>query len=132
MAMASSASSDLVVAILYYYNWYTFSEDIAAAQWLRAYGAAGQLVCADYNSRYRVLTSYGGYARDGPMLPSGCDFDGQYVYLSISNSLLQVGTTTVGNALGVRIVVFPLNLTSLTLFAENRVYSDGASIFASS
>jgi hypothetical protein len=130
-------SSDLVVALINYYGWYVFSEDVAAAQWVRVYGAAGQLVCADFNSGYRVLTSYGGNGRDGqmasgqwPMLPSGCDFVQQYVYLSISNSLLQVGTTTAGSGFGGSIAFFPLNLTSPTLFAENRIYSDGASIFA--
>jgi hypothetical protein len=133
-------SSDLNVALFSYYGWYIFSEDVAAAQWVRVYGAVGQLVCADFNSGYRVLTSYGGNGRDGPMangqwpmLPSGCDFTHQYVYLSISNSLLQVGTTTEGNGyggFGGREGVFPLNLTSPTLFAENRIYSDGASVFA--
>ncbi|MGA8903379.1 MAG: DUF2206 domain-containing protein, partial [Candidatus Bathyarchaeia archaeon] len=122
-------SSNLSVA-LPYYGWYTFSEDIAAAQWVRAYGAAGQLVCGDFNSMVHVLTSYGGYGTNGPTLPSECDFADQYVYLSISNSLLQVETTPIGPALLLRTGTFPLNLTSPTLFAENKVYSDGASIFA--
>jgi uncharacterized membrane protein len=122
-------SSNLSVA-LYYYGWYLLPEDIAGAQWVRAYGAADRLVCADLNSISHVLTSYGGYGGGGPILPSGCDFADQYVYLSFSNSLLQVGTTPAGSALGVRTGVFPLNYTSHTLFAENVVYSDGASIFA--
>jgi len=122
-------STNLSVA-LSYYGWYDFPQDIAAAQWVRVNGAASPLVCADYNSRWHVLTSYGGYGRDGPLLPSGCDFANQYVYLSISNSLLQVGTTPAGSALAVGSAFFPLNLTLPTLFAENKVYSDGASIFA--
>jgi uncharacterized membrane protein len=126
-------SSDLVVRVIYYYGYYTFSEDIAAAQWLRVYGAGGQSVCADFNSRWHVLTSYGWYGRDGPILPWECDFAQQYVYLSISNSLLQVGTTPEnGPLVNGPLIVFPLNLTSPTLSTENRVYSDGASIFASS
>ena len=113
-----------------YYGWYILPEDVAAAQWVRVNGAAGRLVCADSNSRWHVLTSYGGYERYGPMLPWDCDFADQYVYLSISNSLLQAGTRITGPALQGRTAYFPLKLTSPILFAENMVYSDGATIFA--
>lgn len=118
------ANSSNVYTRVTYYWYYTLSEDVAAALWLRSHTTAGRLICADFISRYHVLNSYGGYQRIGPTLPSGCDLASQYVYLGVGNSILGVGTTWPAH-------VYWLNDTMRTLPAENRVYSDGAAIYES-
>lgn len=105
----------------YFFSYYTAPQDIGGARWLKQYATTDRLVCADWNSRLNVLTSYGGLSRglsSGPMLPSSCDFERAYVYLSLLNTVYGVGTQ--GN----------WSVSVLPIGALNRVYSDSSTIYA--
>jgi uncharacterized membrane protein len=104
----------------YFFSYYTVPQDIAGARWLKHYSTADRDVCADWNSRLNVLTSYGGLSRGlsgGPMLPSSCNFARAYVYLSLLNTLYRVGTQ--GN----------WSISVLPIDTFNRVYSDTSTIY---
>ena len=105
-----------------YYDEYTLAQDIAAAHWLRSHTEGGGLVCADQISREHVLNSYGELPREGPLLPSGCDFSKSYVYLSSLNTLYGMGAY--GND------VWFVSQISADLMTMNRISSDGATIYS--
>jgi uncharacterized membrane protein len=104
----------------YFFSYYTAPQDIAGARWLKQYSTTDRVVCADWNSRLNVLTSYGGLSRglsNGPMLPSSCDFTRAYVYLSLLNTVYRVGTQ--GN----------WSVSILPIDTLNRVYSDTSTVY---
>ncbi len=104
----------------YFFSYYTAPQDIAGARWLKRYAIAELAVCADWNSRLNVLTSYGGLSRGlsgGALLPSTCNFAKAYVYLSVLNTVYGIGTQ--GN--------WPVS--ELPIGAHNRVYSDTSTIY---
>lgn len=120
--MANSSNPNLRFQ---YYGYYTLSQDIAAVQWIGSHGAAGHSFCADSNSVGAVLTSYGGYERNESLIPY-CDFTHHYVFLSVVNSVSGIAETWDkygGSSL------FSLNNTLVRLQSQDRVYSDGASIY---
>ncbi len=109
---------NIAVQITYYVD-LIFSEDVAAAQWARAYGISD--ICGDLISGNHVLTSYGGYT-PGARLPF-CVSNRGYVYVSMSNSLLGAGLTYGAQ-------VFWFNTTATPkLLKENRIYSGGAVVY---
>jgi len=115
--MAASPNPSLEA---YYFSYYTAPQDIAGARWLKQHLVSERVVCADWNSRLNVLTSYGELTRglsSGPLLPSDCHFQKSYVYLSLLNTLYGIGTQ--GN--------WPVS--QLPLETLNRVYTDGSTIY---
>jgi len=106
-----------------YLSEYTTASDIAGARWLRHYLDRSGLVCADFVAAYHVLNSYGGLPRTTSKLPYSCDFSTSYVYLSMLNEAFGIGTTKPHND----VVLWPISEIRVTLVAENRIYSNGAS-----
>jgi len=121
------ANSPLNQVKAQYYDWYIVPQDVAATIWLRSNYDPTRLVCADLLSRYHVLTSYGGFSREGPALnPQGrCQLRQQYVFLSYLNTVGGIGVsrTQYGSA------IWPDTNTVNMVNNENRIYSDGATIY---
>ena len=109
-----------------YYGYYTLSQDVAAEQWIRSYGVPGHLLCADANSLTAVLRSYGGSGGNQSGILPFCDFAHQYIFLSAVNSV--TGIIEFQDRYG-GLGLANFNVTSTQMFYENRVYSDGASIY---
>jgi uncharacterized membrane protein len=122
--MGRIANSSDRYLITHYYRYYTLTEDVAAARWIRSYGSADQSVCGDFISRTQVLNSYGGYEREGPILPI-CLYYIQryYLYLGVMGSIRGVGV----GASKYGLFMWQVNFTSLQ--TENRIYSDEATIY---
>lgn len=105
----------------YFFSYYTVPEDIAGAVWLKGHVIGQHVVCADWNSRLNVLTSYGELSRSvsgEALLPTGCDFQRSYVYLGLLNT--QYGIGTQGN----------WSISRLPLDMLNRIYSDSSTIYS--
>jgi uncharacterized membrane protein len=105
-------------------------QDIAAAVWLSPQLRNGHPVCADSISGTEVLVSYGGgrpYSGSVPILNlrDDCNFQGEYVYLSVLNTIYGIGDWH-------SISTWPISDISPELSSENLVYSNGgATIYAS-
>jgi len=117
----SNSSVPLVQS--YYYNWYIVPGDAAAALWMVSRANSIYLTCADFTSHGHVLTSYGS-GGNGPSLsvqggPGTCQPATQYVFLSYFNSISSFGWTGTEP--------FQINLQGLLV--ENRIYSDGATVY---
>ena len=108
-----------------YYDEYTVPQDIASASWLESHLSGRYSVCADLISRWHVLNSYGGLPRDGPTLPSECNFLNSYVYLGTLNTVYGIGTWW---GLESTYSTWPISSISPILGAKNRVFSDGGSV----
>ena len=127
--MKDSNDPNLVVQ---YYNDFVPDSDIAAARWLTQYRSVAIMVCSDEPARYGVLTSYGGFARNGNTskvrtLPGECNFGASYVYLSgFNNEQLVAYSNREGPAGGSQ---FPISQIWPKVIVKNRVFSDGAAIY---
>ena len=112
-----------------YYQWYITAEDVAAARWLRSYGAPERPICFDLDSMLRELNSYGGYPRQhGPYLAGNyplCTFATSYAYLNVENAIYGVETAPAQYTMTSR----SLEPAIPILLSENRIYSDGAVIY---
>jgi len=122
-----------------YYSYYVQSQDVAAGGWIRSYSNGG-LICADLKSQLTVVVLYGGQTR-GPDLDhfQACE-QAAYVYVSVTNSVIglatsQAGTFGLGSASLVgheTFFIVPVNVTIAPLLphTENRIYSDGGTIYS--
>jgi len=80
-----------------YFNAYIIAEDIAGTYWLTSHLAPDRFLCADYASRYHVLTSYGGFSRESiSAVPYACRL-GNYVYLDILYTRYGIALQAPGN-----------------------------------
>jgi uncharacterized membrane protein len=118
------ASSDQQVSYAFF-AFYTVPGDVAGARWIQAHDSNYLQICADWIARYHVLTSYGGFSRDGPMLP-GCYgyFQNSYIFLSEFNNVrddLSTGSSSTN--------IQSISNISALLDVRNRVYSGGAVIY---
>jgi uncharacterized membrane protein len=115
----------------HYYTSFTTDTDVSGAQWLRLYRATDKPVCSDQAVRYGVLTSYGGFPRSGNnsvyLIPRQCHFSKSYVYLSEYNNVWMVGYSEQEGASRGR---FSMSDMWFELNLKNRVFSDGAAIYA--
>jgi len=113
-------SSDPHVRGIYFTNYIT-PQEIGAASWLRSY-ALGGIVCADRNSVYHVLNSYGGLPRTEPILPYGCDLSIQLIYLNAMNDRYRFIATKDDQSW----VPISSQLEAI-IQSQNRIFSDGGS-----
>jgi len=104
-----------------YFSEITLPQDIAAAQWLGYHLGADHRVCADWVSRYHVLTSYGGLPRAGPRLPFKCDVSSSSVYMSTLNTVYGVGTDIRNGT----ITSWAFSTILERLATRNKAYSNG-------
>jgi uncharacterized membrane protein len=101
-----------------YFGRYIIAEDVAGTSWLTSHFAAGRFLCADYVSRNRVLTSYGGFlGEDISALPYACRL-GNYIYLNILNTRYGVAMQSQAVWLGYD--------PELDATLGNRIYSNDA------
>ena len=109
------------------WSYYTSSQDIAAAFWLRPQLTGGRSLCSDYWTRNNVMTSYGGIPRKSHSvltyyLPDECDFRQAFVFLSVFNTIYGVGSR-ISEING----TWSISQISPQLFGEDIVYSNGGS-----
>jgi len=120
-----------------YYNYYILAPDVMAGRWIITYSPYANL-CADWTAQHGALSIAGIYEKQGSYFrgANSCP-PGTYVYVSVMNSVVGVGTAPAGN---VRLFgeasgheTFYLwaynNTAASSLMAENRIYSDGATIY---
>jgi uncharacterized membrane protein len=115
--MLSSSDPQLWQA---YFERYTTSSDVYAVRWMNLYLSKSSALCADYISRYHVLTSYGERPPGTTVSLLGCDLEQSYVYLNALNTLYGIGTVYAGSA------SYSISAISTKLYTENRIYSNGA------
>jgi uncharacterized membrane protein len=124
-------SSDTNIKIAYFDD-YTTQQDRDAALWITTYGLMSRVVCADSNSKFHVLASYGGQDPNKNTIGHNthelpylflCERTGDYVYLSTLNVVYGLGTS--GSA------VWSVSSIYAQVLTENRIYSGVATIYVS-
>jgi|GEM_PF-2354764 len=125
--MRESPDTNIKIA---YFDDYTPQQDRDAALWINSYGLMSRAVCADSDSKFHVLASYGeqdpnknivGYNTHELPYLFLCERTGDYVYLSTLNMVYGLGTS--GYA------VWPVSRIYGQVLTENRVYSGVAVIY---
>jgi uncharacterized membrane protein len=104
-----------------YFSYYTVSQDVAGAKWIRPQLSGNPLLCSDFGSGQYVLTSYGEIPRGSEDVSRsdfvwGCDLH-SYVYLSVVNRLYGVAITYNGT--------MPISSFVLGLNEKNLIYCNG-------
>jgi uncharacterized membrane protein len=116
--------------VAWYYDDLTALPDIMAAQWVRQGLATDRALCADVIAKFNVLTSYGGFPREGPnsvkTIRQACVLAKSYVYLSEYNS---VGGFLYDERRSGFLDRFPISDIWSKLIVKNRVFSDGAAVY---
>jgi len=121
-----------------YYATYVLPEDVQGTRWIISHGSTE--VCADYDSQKDLVTYggivwYGGQTM-GPLFRFGWGCSGgDYVYLSVMNLKTQLGTApgaSVGPSLSGHpaYILLPVNYTIDRAMGYDRIYSNGAAIYA--
>ncbi len=120
-----------------HYVYYIVAPDFLAARWLVSQGIGGKLLCADAEAKHGVL-AIAGVNATGPYLLTNawpkCQL-GDYAYVSVMNSVTGIGTSpgsslALGEASGHEsYYLWPINATISELDNQNRIYSDGATIY---
>lgn len=133
-----SAESSIAGLRFQHYDYYITAPDVFASHWLATQGTSVGSICADVAAKHGVL-ALAGIDTNGPFLPGTGTYPkcqaNDYAYVSVLNTVTGIETapvaySQVGEASGHESFhLMPLNNTSSILQNQNRIYSDGASIY---
>jgi uncharacterized membrane protein len=129
---ARIANSPNALDRTFYYATNVLQEDVQGTRWITSHGSAQ--VCADYDSEKTIVT-YGGSQTMGPIFRFSWACDGAYVYVSVMNVRTEYGTgpgASAGPSLSAHpsYIILSVNYTIPRVMAEDRIYSNGAAIYA--